>query len=55
MARLTIVYDTLEPPLRVDAPPDSVKSAQLSVPDDLEGRDIYEIARRLAELLLEQL
>lgn len=29
--------------------------ASLDIPDDLEGRDIYEIARKLSELLLEQL
>lgn len=31
------------------------KVAVLSVPDDIKSVDIYNLARRLAELLLEQL
>lgn len=55
MARLHIIYDPLEPGLQVAHLPASIKSAVLPIPDDLEGRDIYEIARKLAELMLEQL
>jgi hypothetical protein len=31
------------------------KSARLSIPNDLGGVDIYNVARKLAELLLEQI
>jgi hypothetical protein len=31
-----------------------VKQAMLDIADDIEGVDIYEIARKLAEMLLEQ-
>jgi len=31
-----------------------IKEASLSLPEDLEGIDIYNIAKKLAELLLEQ-
>lgn len=54
MARLHIIYDPLEPGLITRLPP-TVKAAVLPIPDDLAGRDIYEIARKLAELLLEQI
>jgi len=39
-------------PMR-EGPPE-IKQALLDIPEDVEGRDIYEIARKLAELLLEQ-
>lgn len=58
MARLLIIYS---PDGRLDpAAPEFVeglrlKQAMLDIPGDLANRDIYEIARRLAELLLEQL
>lgn len=56
MAALTIVYDRLEPPLQfANFPVDDVKIARRPVPDDLTEVDLYEVARRLAELLLEQL
>jgi hypothetical protein len=32
-----------------------VKEATLSIQENLEGNDIYQIAKKLAELLLEQL
>jgi hypothetical protein len=32
-----------------------IKSAMLSIPEDVRSVDIYNLARRLAELLLEQL
>ena len=35
--------------------PPEFRMAMLSIADDLENLDIYEIARKLAELLLEQL
>lgn len=58
MAPLTVIYDTMEPPL-VCYPPDGladkVKVAVLPLADDLTALDVYEVARRLAELLLEQL
>lgn len=58
MAKLLIIYD---PNDRIRAPDEQekhhlgLKEAILAVPDDLEGTDIYAIARKLAELLLEQL
>jgi hypothetical protein len=33
----------------------NIKQARLDVADDLESRDIYELARKLAELLVGQL
>jgi hypothetical protein len=39
-----------------DLPPDvKPDMAMMPLAEDLENRDIYEIARKLAELLLEQL
>jgi hypothetical protein len=35
--------------------PPEFKIASLMVPDDLKNQDVYEIARKLAELLLERL
>ncbi len=58
MGRLHIIFDPSERlvPLGEDAAKAlEARVAMLTVPDDLEGRDIYEIARKLAELLLEQL
>ncbi len=58
MARLMVIYD---PNDRISGlPPDTlkhlgVKEAVLSIPEDLEGNDIYALARKLSELLLEQL
>ena len=58
MPKLMIIFDPLD---RVSGfrPEDreriGVKEATLSIPDDLDGNDIYAIARKLAELLLEQL
>ena len=57
MARLLIVYD---PDERIHvASPDykrgKLKEALLDIHDDIESTDIYNIARKLAEMLLEQL
>ncbi len=58
MAQLTIIYDTMDPPLQCKLDPslrDNVKVARLPLADDLTALDVYEVARRLAELLLEQM
>ncbi len=56
MAQLTIIYDDFEPPLELSPPQGLViKVARLSLSEDLSETDIYEVARKLAELLLEQL
>lgn len=58
MARLIVIFD---PDARVELPPAgdhctrNLRCSLLDIADDLGDRDIYEIARRLAELLLEQL
>jgi hypothetical protein len=57
MPKLHVVYD---PKDRVIMNPEiekqiECKSAYLSIPDDLDSIDIYNLAKRLAELLLEQL
>lgn len=58
MPKLMIVYDPddrisgLTPDMRKHL---CVSEATLSVPEGLEGKDIYTIARKLAELLVEQL
>ncbi len=56
MAQLTIIYDELDPPvaLRVIAGV-SIRQAVMPLASGLGDVDIYEVARRLAELLLEQL
>jgi hypothetical protein len=57
MAQLTIIYDTIEPPVSFQRVPDGpqFRLAQMAIPDDLAETDVYNVARRLAELLLEQL
>jgi len=58
MALLHIVYD---PEAKISMPDvnflhaTKAQVAVLSIPDNLENTDIYAIARKLAELLLEQL
>jgi hypothetical protein len=57
VSTLHIVYDPTD---RLQVLPDceralDLKIARLSIADDLESQDIYALARRLAELLLEQL
>lgn len=60
MAKLIIFYDPADviqferflAELPEDIRPDV---ASLSIAEDIQNQDIYEIARRLAELLLEQL
>jgi hypothetical protein len=60
MAQLTIIYDELDPPLQMAADPNMPahmrpKVASLPLADDLGDIDIYEVARRLAEMMLEQM
>jgi hypothetical protein len=57
MAKLVILYDKRG---RINFNPEDLinyecKQAILSLADDLENKDIYDIARKLAEMLLEQL
>ena len=57
MPKLHIIYD---PQDKVVTIPDAAnqfgfKSAQLSIPEDIKSVDIYNLARKLAELLVEQL
>jgi hypothetical protein len=57
MPKLHVIYD---PQDKVVTIPEAeykfgFKTAQLSVPADLKSVDIYNLARRLAELLVEQL
>jgi hypothetical protein len=57
MPKLMVVFD---PNDRIDSKSDElkrfgIKEASLSIPEGLDGKDIYQIARKLAELLLEQL
>ena len=59
MAQLTIIYDELDPPLQMAADPSMPahmrpKVASLPLSADLSAVDVYEAARRLAEMLLEQ-
>lgn len=56
MTTLHVVYDPTDR-LRIDPPAlgQGVKVASVPIANDLEGQDIYHVARRLAELLLEQL
>ena len=58
MAKLLLIYDPDDRVMlsiedRRHMP--TLKTAELSLADDLEGKDIYEIARKLSELLLEQI
>lgn len=57
MAQLTLIYDTAVPPVVVVniIPSSDVKIAVLPLSDALTELDVYEVARRLAELLLEQM
>jgi hypothetical protein len=57
MASLHIIFD---PNDRIRNDPDrdaqvGLKTARLSIPSNLESVDIYNLARKLSELLLEQL
>ena len=58
MARLLILHDPCD---RIRLRPEDhkrmpeLRTAELSIADDLEGKDIYKIAERLAGLLLEQI
>lgn len=57
MPKLHVVYDPKDS-IAMDPHAMQVyghKVAVLSVPEDLESIDIYHLAKRLAELLLEQL
>ena len=57
MSKLVILYDPNEKvafvPEQLEAY--NLRQAILSIPDNLENNDIYAIAKKLAELLLEQL
>jgi hypothetical protein len=57
MSKLLIFYDPAD---QIIVPRDvrehtDIKVAEVPLADGIEGRDIYEIARKLAGLLLEQL
>lgn len=57
MASIHVVFDSND---RITMSPErdgqyGIKSARLAIAEDLEDVDIYNIARKLAELLLEQL
>lgn len=57
MPKLHVIYDPTDR-LEVRSEPIEackLKVAMLSVSEDLEGSDIYALARKLAEMLLEQL
>ena len=55
---MTTLHVILDPTGRLivqgDNLPRDVIRASLSIADDLDGTDIYALARRLAEMLLEQ-
>lgn len=58
MARIYVVFDPtgrLELLSRDSRLALGAKDACMSLPDGLAGRDIYEVARKLAELLFEQI
>ena len=56
MPQLTIIYDQVDPPVLLQFGPNKkVHAAQLFVTDGLAHHDIYALARKLAELLLEQI
>lgn len=58
MASIFVAYSPtveLDVVNKEDAEKLEIKQALMDLPDGLSGRDVYEIARRLAELLLEQL
>lgn len=58
MASIFVAYSptaALDVVNKEDAEKLAIKQALMDLPDGLSGRDVYEIARRLAELLLEQL
>jgi hypothetical protein len=57
MPKLHVIYDPMD---KVICNPEiekqfNIKSAHLATPDNLNEIDIYNLAKRLAELLLEQL
>lgn len=59
MPKLIVIYDpmgNLSYQLPIDMPAHvRPKAAEMHVADDLDGVDIYELARKLAEMLLEQI
>jgi hypothetical protein len=57
MAMMAIYYSPENDSMSVDqrAYPSHFRMASLSLAEGLEGRDVYEVARKLAELLLEQM
>jgi hypothetical protein len=55
VSTLLVIFDPTDQ-LRTDVPNRlGIKVARMPVADDLESQDIYAVARRVAELLLEQL
>lgn len=54
MARLVIVFDPNTRICLLEAC-DGIKHASLDIADDIEAQDIYAIARKLADLLMEQI
>lgn len=55
MAVLHVVFDpTNHLSVQREFMPPEIRTASLSIPADLSAQDIYAIARKLAELLLEQ-
>ena len=59
MPKLMVIYDPTDKlGIRIDAEYkrlSGIKEAALSIKGNMEDRDIYTLARKLAELLLEQL
>ena len=57
MAKLHVIFDPQDKIVTIPEAESKFgfKTAQLSIPDDVKSVDIYNLARRLAELLVEQL
>lgn len=55
MPAIHILFDPKHKPTEIRPGPEhEFRIASLTIDDGLRGKDIYDIARRLAELLLEQ-
>ncbi|HLX18437.1 MAG TPA: hypothetical protein VKS24_24890 [Bradyrhizobium sp.] len=57
MARITVIYEKDQrPPLQVHAPADMVRIASIDIgQNSVADLNVYAVAQKLAELLLEQL
>ena len=57
MPKLTVIYDPMDRlgPFPTEYRDEGIMEAALSIKGNMEDRDIYTLARKLAELLLEQL